>query len=190
MGQARQQQHHLLGFPLALPAGDQPSGLFILAERRLDHGTAVVGIGQGGRLQGGHGGHQHRLLVPAFGLGGPHDPLPGCATAAMRLEHRRALAPGARGGLPGPEGLAQFPHPPAVADFCDDVIPATEQPVADVGGPKASIQAEHHPLAALPRPAQAGFPCAARRFQCRDCRGFASQQGLMEDFTVITGRAP
>jgi hypothetical protein len=45
MRQAGQQQHHLLGFPRALPAGDQPSGLLIVAERRLDHGAAVVGIG-------------------------------------------------------------------------------------------------------------------------------------------------
>ena len=58
MGQARQQEYHLLGLPLALAAGHQSQGLFVLAEGRFDHRPAVVGIGQDHRLVLG------QLIVP------------------------------------------------------------------------------------------------------------------------------
>ena len=58
MGQARQQEHHLLRLPPTLPAGHEPQGLFVLAEGRLDHGAAIVGIREGHRVKGSQRRHQ------------------------------------------------------------------------------------------------------------------------------------
>ena len=49
MGQAGQQQ--LLGFPPALPACDPAQGWLILAKCGFNHGAAIRGIGQYGRLR-------------------------------------------------------------------------------------------------------------------------------------------
>src|SRR5437762_13613685 len=82
-----------------------------------------------------------------------------------RLEHSRNLAPGARGGLPGPDGLTQFPYPAAVADLGDHLIAPTEEPVEDLRRAKASIQTEHNPQPPLAGPAEARFHLAKRRLQ-------------------------
>ena len=58
MGQARHQQPQLLGFPSALPAGDQAPGRLILAAGRFDHGAAIVGIREGHRVKGSQRRHQ------------------------------------------------------------------------------------------------------------------------------------
>jgi hypothetical protein len=77
-----------------------------------------------------------------------------------------------------------------VADLCDDVIPATEQPVENFCCAKASIQAEHNPLAALPRPAQTGFQLAERRLQRWHRRRFPPSQCIVENLAVVTRRPP
>jgi hypothetical protein len=76
MRQTRQPQHPLLGFPPALPPCHQAQGLFILTERGLDHGAAVIGIRSGHRVEVGQCRHQHRRLVAPLVLGRPNDPLP------------------------------------------------------------------------------------------------------------------
>jgi len=85
MGQAGQQQDHLLGFPLPLPVGHQSQGLFILTKGGLNHGAAIIGIGQHGGLQVGQGRHQHGVLIPTLLFRGPNDPLWGRATEAMGM---------------------------------------------------------------------------------------------------------
>ena len=89
MRQTRQQQHHLLGLPVTLPAGHKPQGLFVLAEGRFDHGAAVVGIGEGHGLVIGQGRHQYRILIAALLLGGTDHPLACGPAEAMGSQHGR-----------------------------------------------------------------------------------------------------
>ena len=83
MGQARQQQHHLLRLPPALPTRHQPQGLFVLTEGRFDHRPTVVGIGQGGWFPVKSRRHQHRLLIAPLLFGRANHPLPGGPTELM-----------------------------------------------------------------------------------------------------------
>ena len=106
MRQARQQQHHLLGCPPALAAGDQAQGLFVLAEGRLDRRPTIVGIGQGGRLTISQGRDQHRILLPAFLLGRPDHPLACGPAETVGMQHGGDLAARARRWLPWSEVLA------------------------------------------------------------------------------------
>src|SRR5439155_1525844 len=154
--QAGQQEHHLLGYPPALPAGDASQGLLVLAEGPFNHGAAILGSSQGHRLVVDQRGDQHRVLRPALLLGGAHHPWPRRATEAMRLSYGGALAPWARGGRPRPDVRAPLLDPAIVAALPHHLRAATQEPVAELGSPTTALQAQHALLAALPRPAQLG----------------------------------
>src|SRR5215471_2525192 len=108
----------------------------------------------------------------------------------MGMQHSRDLAPRAGRRLPGAQALTQLAHPTTVADLGHDVIPATEQPIEDLGRPKTAIQAEHNPLAALARPTQVRFDLLEGGFERWHRRRLAPQQGLVENFSVVTGGEP
>jgi hypothetical protein len=145
MGQAGQQQHSLLRLPPALPAGHQPQRLLVRAEGRFAHGPAVIGIGHSQRLKVGPGGHEHRLLVPALLLGRADHPLPRGSAKAVGTADGRHLPARARRRMPGAKPLSSLPSPSAVPDLRDHLRAPAAAPMEPHGGPKAAVQAAHHP---------------------------------------------
>src|SRR5262245_3587474 len=77
-----------------------------------------------------------------------------------------------------------------VADFSHDLIAATQEPVEDLGGPKAPIQAEHNLDPTFTAPPQMGFDLQEGGFQGRHGGRFPPEQRLVEDLPILACRDP
>ena len=92
-------------------------------------------------------------------------------------------------GCQGVEVLAQLVHAAMVADFGHHLIAATQEPVEDLGGPKAPIQAEHNLGPTFTAPSQMGFDLQQRGLGGAQ-RSPPPEQRLMEYLLILARRDP
>ena len=72
-----------------------------------------------------------------------------------------------------------------MTDFGDALIAPTEEPIEDLGGAKATVQAQHNPLAALATLAIEGAPASAMRWYSSTVKGrsvYSSAISLMRAY--------
>ena len=188
MGQTRQQQHHLLGFPFLLAAFPHSQALLVLATGGLDHRPAIILICDLRRRQVAPRGHQHGVLIAPLLFGGPDDVLPSGATEAPGAQDGGDLALFTGRGPPWAHLLAQLPHSSLVPDVGDHLRAPAQDPIAHSRCAAAPLQADDEALPDLPRPAPLRFQLDQRGFQGRYGSGFAPPQGLVPNFPLGTGR--
>ena len=86
--------------------------------------------------------------------------------------------------------LTQLVHAAAVADFGHHLIASTQEPIEDLGGAKAAVQAEHNLCPTFAAPPQMGFDLQERGFQGRHGGLFPPEQRLVEYLPILARRDP